>query len=236
MVLTIHQPAYLPWLGYFHRIAASDIFVLLDDVQFERNSFINRNRIKTPQGSTWLTVPVLMKGHLSKTIGDMEINNSQPWTRKHWNAIFLNYKKAPYFKLYSEFFEDVYAREWKLLADLNFFMLKWFLKTLDIRIEISKASEGDFQGHKSDLVLDMCLKLKANVHIFGALGKDYAEVEKFNRSGVTPVFQSYSHPVYRQLHGNFIPGMSTLDLLFNEGPKSLDILMSGNIRKGDIKT
>jgi len=89
---------------------------------------------------------------------------------------------------------------------------------------------------KSDLVLDMCLKLKADIYIFGTLGKDYADVEKFRRSGVTPVFQSYNHPVYKQLHGAFAPGMSILDLLFNEGPRSLDVLMSGNLSKNELKS
>lgn len=233
MILTAHQPVYLPWLGLFHKIALADKFILFDKVQYVPKDWISRNYVKTVSGQALLTVPVFTKGHRQKVINQIEINNDLPWARKHWSTIRLNYKKAEYFKLYSDFFEDVYKKEWRLLSDLDFYMLRWLLKTLGINVAIEKANDHDFHGIKADLVLDMCVKLKASVYIFGALGADYADTEKFKKSGVTPVFQTYVHPVYKQLHGEFIPYMSVVDLLFNEGPRSLDIIMSNNVgRRG----
>lgn len=235
MILTAHQPTYLPWLGLFHKIALSDIFIYLDNVQFEKNSFTNRNKIKTANGPLWLTVPVLAKGHFNKTIKDLEIDNSKDWRVSHWKSIYLNYKKAPYFNKYAAFFEDVYKKEWRRLTDLNEYMLKWFLKELRIKTEYCKASESNFQGHKSDLVLNMCEKLGANLYIFGALGKDYAREEDFVKEGVKIYFQDYNHPRYPQLWGNdFSPFMSIIDLFFNCGSKSLEVLMEGNINKEEL--
>lgn len=234
MILTAHQPVYLPWVGLFHKIAIADKFVFFDQVQYVPKDWISRNQVKTPTGAVMLTVPVLRKGYLEKKIAEIEINNSIPWTRKHWKTILLSYGKAPYFKQYADFFEDVYKREWPLLGDLNFYMLKWFLQAFGINTVVEKAGDFDFQGVKSGLVLDMCLKLDADIYIFGALGKDYADIDLFLNAGVKPVFQSYNHPVYKQMHGEFIPYVGTIDLLFNEGPNSLDVIMSGNMGKNDI--
>lgn len=234
MILTSHQPAYLPWLGLFHKIAITDTYVYLDSVQFEKNSFINRNKIKTVNGPIWLTVPVLLKGHISKTIGEMKINNIVNWRKKHLKSIELNYKSAPYFNNYIDFFRDCYSREWHLLSDLNGYMLKWFLDILGISVKFYKASEIHFTGYKSDLVLDMCKKLKANIYVFGAHGKNYAENKDFKKEGIKIYFQNYNHPIYYQLYGNFIPYMSIIDLIFNCGPNSFDILMNKNTTEQEL--
>lgn len=234
MILTAHQPVYLPWLGLFHKIALSDAYCYFDDVQYQVKDFNSRNKIKTANGDTWLTVPVLTNGYREKKIREIEINNTINWRKKHWKSIYLNYKKAPYFDKYANFLEQTYKRDWQFLSELNEYMLKWFLDQLGIKIDYSKASELKFQGYKSELVLDMCKKLKADIYIFGALGKDYAEKEKFAAAGVKIYFQDYQHPVYPQLHGEFLPYMSIIDLLFNEGDKSLEILMSSNIKKKDL--
>jgi hypothetical protein len=235
MILTAHQPVYLPWLGLFHKIALADKFIFFDRVQYVPKDWISRNQIKGPQGAVMLTVPALRKGYLEKKIADIEINNELPWARKHWKTILLSYGKSPYFKQYADFFEDIYNKPWTLLADLNFTMLHWFLVTLGIKTALEKAGSYTFEGAKSDLVLDMCVKLDAHVYIFGALGKDYADHDAFTQAGVTPVFQDYHHPTYKQLHGDFLPYMSIIDLLFNEGPHSLDILMSGNITAEQLR-
>jgi hypothetical protein len=236
MILTAHQPSYLPWLGLFHKIALADKFVLFDQVQYVPKDWISRNDIKTANGPLTLTVPVLTTGHREKTIAEMEVHNELPWARKHWKSIAANYRAAPYFKTYSDFFEDVYKREWKYLADLDLHMLEWFLKTLGIATPVERAGAYKFQGAKNDLVVDMCVQLKATVYVFGGLGKDYADVEAFKRAGVVPVFQEYAHPVYKQLHGEFKPYMSVIDLLFNEGPRSLEIIMSGNLAKASLES
>lgn len=230
MILTAHQPVYLPWLGLFHKIASADTFVSFDEVQYLPRDWNNRNKIKTASGAIWLTVPVLTKGHREKPIREIEINNREPWRRKHWNAISLNYRKAPFFAQYEEFLRSVYQREWQWLWELNEHMLRWFLEVLGINVRFLRASELGLVGAKSDVVLDMCRKLGAKTYIFGALGRDYARVEDFQRAGIEVVFQEYRHPEYSQLHGAFISHLSLLDLLFNCGPKSLEILMKDQER------
>lgn len=230
MILTAHQPVYLPWLGLFHKIALADAFVSFNQVQYLPKDWNNRNKIKTPQGAIWLTVPVLTTGHRDKTIHDIEVNNQVPWQRKHWKSIYLNYKEAPYFGTYAPYLEDIYKREWKKLTDLNEYMLNGFLNFLGIRTQFLDAANFQFHGKKNDLVLDMCKQLKADTYIFGALGKDYADVAAFTREEIRVVFQDYHHPVYRQLHGDFIPYLSIIDLLFNCGSGSLEVLMGENLR------
>ncbi|MBI4825107.1 MAG: WbqC family protein [Nitrospirae bacterium] len=234
MILTAHQPVYLPWLGLFHKIALADAFVSFNQVQYLPKDWNNRNRIKTRSGPIWLTVPVLKAGHREKTIKDIRINNSEPWRRKHWKSIQLNYSNAPHFDRYASFFEDVYNREWENLTDLNEYMLKFFLDILGIKVDFRDASQYNFEGVKSGLVLDMCKKLNADVYIFGELGRDYADEKAFELAGVKPVFQEYKHPSYPQVNGDFISHLSILDLLFNCGGKSLEILMEGNMTKEDL--
>ena len=231
MILTAHQPVYLPWIGLFHKIALADEFVFFDQVQYVPKDYISRNEIKSNNGKTLLSVPVKSKGYLDKSIAEIEIDNSNRWNEKHWKSISINYKKAAYFHLYADFFEYLYKREWQLLADLNYHSLIWFLNTLGIKTKISKAGEFNFEGTKSDLVLDMCLKMKASVYIFGSQGKNYANEGKFHENGINLVFQNYIHPKYTQQHGEFVPNLSIIDLLFNEGPNSLEIIMSGNTIK-----
>ena len=234
MILTAHQPVYLPWLGLFHKIALADAFVSFNQVQYQVRDWNNRNKIKTNAGEIWLSVPVKHKNHLETTYGDILIDNEQPWARKHWKSIYLNYKAAPRFAKYADYFEDCYKREWKTLLELNESMLLWFLKTLKIPVPISSARTMDLQGEKSDLVLDMCVKMGAETYIFGAQGRDYADKASFEKAGVTPLFQAYDHPTYPQLHGAFTPYMSIIDLLFQCGENSLDILMSGNVGRDTL--
>ncbi|MBU0987413.1 MAG: WbqC family protein, partial [Proteobacteria bacterium] len=231
MILTAHQPVYLPWLGLFHKIAMADAFCYFDDVQYQKKDWNNRNKLKGPNGEFWLTVPVKSKDHYSKKVAKIEINHSTKWQKKHLNSIELNYKSAPCFDRYIGFFRDCYNRKWERLSDLNEYMLKWFLDTLGINVNYFKMSEIGFKGSKNDLVLDMCRKLGADVYIFGQLGRNYADVQKFNNNGIDVYFQEYSHPEYRQLHGPFIPYMSVVDLLFNEGLNSFDIIMNNNVKK-----
>jgi len=234
-ILTAHQPVYLPWLGLFHKITLSDTYVYLDTVQYLKKDWNNRNKIKTAQGWIWLTVPVITKGKFEQTLQEVKINNQIDWRRKHWQSIRVNYSKAPYFQRYADFFEGVYQREWDYLNDLNEVILRFLLNELRIKVNFTKAStQLKLEGTKSDLVLDMCLKLNADVYIFGALGKDYAEVDKFNERGIKVIFQNYQHPDYSQQFGRFEPYMSVIDLLFNHGDASLDILMSGNITRDEV--
>lgn len=230
MILTAHQPVYLPWLGLFHKIALADRYCVFDIAQYQTKDFNNRNKIKTNAGPIWLTVPVESKQHFDKRIADVRIINNG-WSRKHLKSIELAYRKAPYF---DQYFGDLHAlltQEFDLLTELNTQMLQLLLRQLGISTPIVRATQYDFEGKKSDLVLNMCLRLGADIYVFGALGRDYADVDAFLRAGVTPYFQDYKHPAYRQLHGPFEPYMSVIDLIYNEGPASLDILMSGNVKQ-----
>ena len=228
MILTAHQSAYLPWLGFFHKIAISDTFVLLDEVQFVKGDWMNRNKIKTKNQSILLTVPVLLKNYQELKSSEININNSINWQKKHLSSIRMNYNKAPFFEDYITFFEEVYSKKWNFLNELNNYMLDWFLNQLGIKTKISKQSDYSFSGKKSDLILNMCKELKASKFIFGSKGKDYADIEKFKKNNVSVFFQDYKHPTYSQLKGDFIPNLSILDLLFNCGPRSLEILLSEN--------
>ena len=234
MILTAHQPVYLPWLGLFHKIALAETFVYFDQVQYLPKDWMNRNKIRTKSGSIWLTVPVLRKGYRDLKTSEIEINNSIDWQKKHLRSISLNYKKSPYFENYIPFFEDVYSRKWKFLGELNEYMLKWFLDELGIKVNFLNANDFKFQGEKSSLILNMCKELNASTYIFGVLGKDYADVQEFEKNNIRLIFQNYNHPKYSQLYREFISHMSVIDLLFNHGPKSLEIILSNNISQKSI--
>jgi len=235
LILTAHQPAYLPWLGLFHKIALADTFVSFNQVQYLPKDWNNRNIIKTAHGAIWLTVPVLKSGHREKVFTDIEINNNILWQKKHWKSIFQNYQNTSHFNEYIDFFEEIYLKnKWKYLADLNDYMLLWFLETLGIEVNFVDARYMYFQGKKNDLVLDMCVKMSADIYIFGKLGKDYADIKKFEQKSINVHFQDYNHPVYPQQKGEFISHLSVIDLLFNCGPLSLDIIMANNLTKDQL--
>ena len=141
-IITIHQPGYLPWLGFFHKLLISDVYVIFDDVQYEKNSFNNRNKIKIPQGDCWLTVPIITKGKSKETlINNAEINNNQNWTKKHLKTIQTYYSKSKFFQDYLWFFKEIYNKNWEVLSDLNIHILKWLLEELDINVELVLSSE-----------------------------------------------------------------------------------------------
>lgn len=225
MILTAHQVGYLPWLGFFAKVARADLFCSFDAVQYERRGWINRNFIKTAQGPLMLSVPVASKGHFDTLIKDVEIMPGN-WARKHMRSIELAYKKAPFFEQHFAgvgAILDLYA-EGGLLAEMNMDLMRYFQRALGIQVPIVHASDYGLQGEKSALVLNMCLKLKATEYIFGGEGINYAEQDVFTRASVKPIFQNYRHPTYPQLHGAFEPRMSVIDLLMNCGPQSLGIL------------
>lgn len=225
MILTAHQVGYLPWLGLFAKIAQAEQFVCFDDVQYERRGWNNRNYIKAHNGPLLLTVPVESKAHFTKKLREVEIVPGN-WNRKHMRSIELAYKKAPYFEKYYQgvgAILDLYA-EGGLLLELNMDMLRYFMRALGLQRSILSASDYQFCGTKSELVLDMCRQLGATSYIFGGEGEGYADKEGFRNEGIEPLFQKYEHPKYPQQHGAFVPCMSVLDLLMNCGPDSLEIL------------
>ena len=225
MILTGHQPTYLPWLGLFNKISCADKYVYFDDVQYLPKEWMNRNRIKGINNNIiYLTVPVKKKHFLEKKTTDLLIDNSLPWRRKHAKSLEVNYRKAPFFEKYIDEFSEIYQNDWEYLIDLNLHVLKILLKLLDIKVVIVKLSELKAEGKKSNLVLNVCKKLEAKKFIFGEKGRDYAIIEDFKKNNITPVFQNYIHPTYKQIGNKFISHLSVIDLLFNCGDKSLDII------------
>jgi hypothetical protein len=215
MILSAHQPAYLPWLGYFDKIIKSDIFIFLDSVQFEKNSFTNRNKIKTPQGAIWLTIPVKTKGHLNITLSDIEIDNRSNWRNNHLKAIYLNYKKSPRFSACYPKLEDLYQNEYQFLSELCWAHLVFWLKEIDINMKIIRSSQLPVHSKKSDLILDLCKYFGAGHYISGILGESYLQEKDFQNAGISIEYQHYEHPRYHQLWGEFIPNLSIMDFWMN---------------------
>lgn len=226
MIVSIHQPQYLPWLGYFSKIDRSDTFIFLDNVQFKKNEWQNRNRIRTAEGWQWLTVPVLHK--FLQKISEVEINNTVQWNKKHLNALVTNYSKAPFFKEYIGFFEQTYAQDWKYLVDINIHIIQNLVKLMGIPdIELILASKFESREGPTERLIDLCKQVEGDIYLSGKDGAKYMDLDIFEKEGIKIIFQDYKHPQYPQLFGSFEPYMSILDLLFNCGPESLSILRKG---------
>lgn len=226
MIVAIHQPQYLPWLGYFDKMDRSDVFIFLDNVQFKKNEWQNRNKIKTSEGWQWLSVPVIHR--FTQKIYEVEINNTVQWGRKHLNALVTNYSKASFFKEYIGFFERVYAHDWNNLVDINIHIIKYLTKILGILDKkLVLASELDTREEPTERLIDICRQEGGDVYLSGKDGAKYMNTEKFKEEGIKIIFQDYKHPRYAQLFGSFEPYLSIIDLLFNCGPKSLSVLRKG---------
>jgi hypothetical protein len=227
MIVSISQPAYLPWAGYFDRILKSDLHITLDHVNFERRGFTKRNKIRTHQGSMYLTVPVKTKGKFKDCpINELEILNEENWTHKHLQGIKSNYSKSPFYQEHIAFFEKIYDREWLLLNDIIQETNKYFLDILNIKTEIKESSFLKPQKVKSDLILELCQMVSATTYISGPLGRDYLDVKAFEEAEIKILYHDYECIPYPQLHGGFEPYMSIIDMLFNCGPESHNILQN----------
>jgi hypothetical protein len=234
-VVAIHQPNYLPWLGYFYKIAHCDVFVFLDNVQYEKNGFTNRNKIKTSQGPMWLTVGVLTKGSPHQTVREVRIDNNVAWGEKHWKSMSQNYSKAPCFEEYAERFRSRYHGSWENLADLNEAFVRDICQMLGVAsVEFRRASLLDVSGAGSELLAAICRQVGADTYLSGFSGEGYMEKEPFERSAVRIRCYDFAHPDYHQLWGEFVPNLSVVDLLFNEGARSLDVLKGICKRQSDI--
>jgi len=228
MILSAHQPAYMPWLGYFHKIQNCDLFVYLDSVQYEKNSFINRNKIKTPSGPQWLTIPVKLRGHTSATLLETEIDDSLSWRKKHLRSIELNYRKAPFFSENFPKIEELLALPATNLSDFCFHNLRFWMSEFQIQTTVVRSSTLPVYSAKSDLVLDLCSHFTANRYLSGALGRDYLNLSKFCEAGISIDFQNFSHPIYRQLWGPFERCMGIIDLWMNCGSSQFNFAMENS--------
>jgi len=226
MIVTIHQPEHLPWLGFFHKILSADLFVVLDNVQYRKNYFQNRNRIFTPNGPVWVTVPVRTKGHTSATIAEMKIaHNGGRWQRKYWKTLEQAYKKHPYYELYAPGLREILFGQWDLLADLNMALIEFLLQALGREVKMLRASHLGVEGTSSRLLLEICRQVGASTYLSGPSGRDYLDESLFHAEGIDVRYHDFQHPVYPQKGAeNFIPNLSVVDLLMNAGASAVEIL------------
>ena len=225
-VISIHQPGYIPWLGFFKKIQSSDIFVFLDDVQFEKNGWQNRNKIKTSENWMWLTVPVNAK--LGMKLNEIQIDYSSNWINKHKKSIELNYAKSKFFEKYWPDFKKIYEKEYELLIDLNMEFIKKFMEMLNIRTKTILSSSLEITQKKSARILQICQSLNTSKYISGIMGKDYLDLNDFENNKIDVILQNYQHPTYLQKYEPFLPNMSIMDLLLNEGNNAVKILEESN--------
>jgi len=233
MTISVHQPQYLPWLGFFDKIKHSDCFVFLDCVQYKHREFQNRNKIRTPDDWMWLTVPIVVRGPKEQILSQTRINNSFPWQRKHLNAIKSYYSGTPYFDKYFPFLEDIYANKtWEKLVELNVFIINYLLGELRINTRIEFESDCETHSRATERIIEICKKLNADTYLSGIGGKNYLNENRFKEENIELIYREFKHPVYRQnfskQHDFFISHMSIIDLLFNHGEKSGEI-MEGKI-------
>ncbi len=228
MKIAIAQPTYLPWLGYFDLLDQVDHFVLLDTVQFEKQSWQQRNRIKAPTGLQWLSVPVVFRGRLNQRIVDVEIREAEFW-RDHLRAVELSYRRSPFFDHYYPQFSARLQASGSSLAELTISLFLWLAQCLGIATPVVRASALGVSGQRTHLLAEICGSLGATGYIspLGSAGYLLHELEILTSRGVAVSFQNYEHPSYRQLFPPFQPFASVLDLLFNEGGNALPILRSG---------
>jgi len=230
MRVGILQPGYLPWLGFFEQMSRCDVFVYLDDVQYTKNDWRNRNRIKTKDGIQWLTVPVSYK--FGQKIRDVTINNTYPWKRKHIHALRMWYSKSKFFSVYSEEIEQILKREWTYLVDLDIEVTRWLIKKLGITTKtVLSSGLSTTTNDKQYRLVEICKALDCDYFYEGKSGQNYINTEFFKANGITIEFQDYQHPQYPQLWGEFVPYLSAIDLLFNVGPESPDYIIGKKGRK-----
>ena len=225
MRVAIHQPNFLPYVGYFHKMAAVDQFVLYDDVQFTKEGFTSRNRIKTPTGTQWITVPVLTKGRLEQRTLDVEIVSNGNWHKKVLGSIRQSYGKSPHFKAYYEPLEQIMLKGFARLVDLNIALIEWVREVLGIRtLMIRSSTIPGVDGSSTERIISICKALGADSYYSGKGGANYQDQKLYDEAGIQLVMSHFSHPTYPQLWGTFEANLSVIDLVFNVGPESHDII------------
>ncbi len=225
MIVGAHQPSFLPWLGYLDKVAKSDVFVVMDDLQYEAQNFQNRNRLKVNHGPLWLTVP-LRRGAQLDRICDKRIDNTglggrHHWQHRLWRTLEVHYGRAPYWHTYAEALREVTARRWDSLLELDLHILDLARAWLGITKPIVRASSLQLRGAKTERILDLCSKLNAKVYLSGKGGStSYLDTEFLARHGVSTAWQRFAHPTYPQRYrsAGFVSHLAFIDLLVNVGP------------------
>jgi len=231
MKVAIHQPNYLPYVGFFHKLSLADTFVIMDDTQYDKK-FTNRNKIKVPGNWIWLTVPINKK-HKFVANKIVEINNEENWQSDHFKKINHSYSNSEFFKKnYKTFFEKIYSKKWDHLFTLNYELIIQLIDWLDIKIEVIKESELNINGNSTDRLVNISKKIGAETYVSGIGGKEYMNKKMFETNNIKIEYQNFKCPIYKQVfNSEFIPNLSIIDLLFNIGPKSLSKLKQNEDKK-----
>lgn len=226
MILSANQPYFAPYPGFFHKARLSDVFVMLDEVQFPRGTtWLSRNRFKNHQGTLWLTLPVWKKGLGLQKINDVRIAHEGHWARKHLESLKTAYAHAPYFREHADFIGSVFSENFERLADLNLAVIRYMMNDLGIDTEIVPLSDLGI-GEKGDRrLIEICRQMGADRFLAQEGARKYLDADLFRNAGITLEFFRPPSPVYPQLWGDFISNLSALDLIFNCGPKARDILV-----------
>jgi hypothetical protein len=221
MVLAAHQPNYLPWAGFFQKMARCDVFVLLDSVQYARRSYTARCLIKQSDGRRhWLSLPVRKTGRYYQSIAEVEIDNTRPWRHDHLRTLESNYARAPYFRKHRELLDLAYGRKWENLCQMNLTLIEHMAKLLGIGPRLIRLSDLGIKGQATGLLVSLCRTMGADTYLSGPSGGKYLEAEKFKEAGIKLEIFRYWPAPYPQLWGGFVPGLSVIDLLFNCGPQA----------------
>ena len=222
--VAILQSNYIPWKGYFDIIKMADVFVIYDDVQYTKNDWRNRNQIKTANGLSWLTIPVIQKS-LNQKINETYVSQIN-WNKKHWNSITCNYSKAPFFKQYEDDFKNLYSIiETQNLSEINKIFIKKINEILNIQTEIIDSQDLNLVGDKNERLIDAIKKLNGTHYISGPAAKSYIDLNKFESESIKVEWVDYNgYHEYSQLFGPFKHNVSILDLIFNEGSNATNFL------------
>jgi hypothetical protein len=217
--VAIIQSFYVPWKGYFDIMNSVDEFILLDDIQYQRRFWINRNRIKTSTRPIWLTIPVKSKGKYHQVIRLTEISD-RDWQKKHWETIKRNYKRAKCFSLYKDLFEELYLTcDTALISEINERFILAIRDILGITSILTHSTEYALVDGKTERLIQLCKQSDANIYLTGPTARDYLEESLFDKEGIEVEYMDYSgYPKYPQLYDPFIHQVSILDLIFNVGP------------------
>lgn len=236
MIVAVHQPHFLPWLGYFDRMIGADLFILLDDVQFERRNYQNRTRILLNGLGHWLTVPVQQHSQqeliLDKQIDNPPLDDPRWWGANHSRTLRHAYRDAPFLEHYAPQIRELLESRWDRLIDLDLALLDWLRDALAISTPMVRSSTLNVAGSKSELILNLCLAVGADTYLAGMGGsRDYLDRDAFARAGIDLAWQDFRHPRYAQCGGgDFVSGLSVVDALFNQGTHSRSFL-TGNMAR-----
>ncbi len=230
-IVAMHQPNYLPWIGLFSKIKQADCFVIMDTFQYTKDGITHRNKVRTNAGSGYLTIPIAKKFARAK-IKDVELPLDRKWQEIHYQTIYQNYLKTDFFKYHADFFKELYQKNFPFLCQINVNIIRYLLKCFEINVEVITASDLNLSPDlkHTDMIIAVLKSIGSTTYLSGQSGRVYLEFEKFHQNNINCRFVKFTHPVYKQRYPGFEPNMSAIDLLFNVGPQSSEVIKeSGKI-------